>query len=72
MLRFLQHRSPASNGFLAVSLKQCRHYGDKGTLHLTMEPLEREYEGIFQISLTRPEARNAVGNVYGLTEVSMP
>ncbi|CAL5220656.1 g2701 [Coccomyxa viridis] len=26
-----------------------------------MEPLEQEYEGIFQINLTRPEARNAIG-----------
>ena len=72
MLRFLKQRVPTSDGFLALTAQQCRQYGDKGTLHLTMEPLEQEYEGVFQISLTRPEARNAIGNVHVLTEVSMP
>ena len=39
-----------------------RCYGDKGSLHLTLEPLEQsENEGIFQLTLTRPDARNALG-----------
>ncbi len=61
MLRLIRRRTPALNGFLALTSQQFRQYGNKGTLHLTMDPLEQEYEGVFQINLTRPEARNAIG-----------
>lgn len=63
MLRLIRRQALAADNFWALTSQQCRQYGNKGTLHLTMEPLEQEYEGIFQINLTRPEARNAIGIV---------
>ena len=63
MLRLIWRRMPAAYGAFALTSQRSRHYGNKGSLHLTMEPLEKEYEGIFQINLTRPEARNAIGIV---------
>ena len=32
-----------------------------GSLHVSLEPLQDENDGIFALSLTRPEARNALG-----------
>lgn len=52
----------ASRGFL-WSLQSIRLYGDKGSLHVTLEPLEEENEGIFQMTLTRHEAKNAIGTM---------
>lgn len=61
MLQPLFRRIRAAHGFLGVTAQQLRQYGNKGSLHLTMEPLDGQHEGIFQITLTRPEARNAIG-----------
>ena len=47
-------------GFL-ISLQHVRCYGEQGSLHLSMEPLDEEDEGVFQLTLTRPEAKNAIG-----------
>ena len=52
----------ARRGF-AFSLKSVRLFGNSGSLHLTLEPLEKENEGIFQMTLTRHEARNAIGEL---------
>ena len=51
---------------LGVAAQQSRQYGDKGSLHLTMEPHTVDPH-IFQISLTRPDARNAIGTCSALT-----
>jgi hypothetical protein len=51
----------ARQGF-AFSLRSIRLFGNSGSLHLTLEPLEKENEGIFQMTLTRHEARNAIGD----------
>jgi len=40
-----------------------RHFRDRGSLHLTIEPLDQENEGVFQLTLTRHEAKNAIGTV---------
>lgn len=47
-------------GFL-ISLQHVRCYGEQGSLHLSLEPLDEEDEGVFQLTLTRPEAKNAIG-----------
>lgn len=52
----------ARRGF-AFSLRSIRLFGNSGSLHLTLEPLEKENEGIFQMTLTRHEARNAIGEL---------
>ena len=61
MLQALVPRACALPATWGLAAQQCRHYGNKGSLHLTMEPLDNDYEGVFQISLTRPDARNAIG-----------
>ena len=61
MLHALVHRGHAAPRILGVAALQVPQYGNKGSLHLTMDPLDKEYEGVFQISLTRPDARNAIG-----------
>lgn len=48
---------------LAFHLRSVRLYGNSGSLHLTLEPLDEENEGIFQMTLTRPEAKNAIGEL---------
>ena len=47
-------------GFL-ISLQHVRCYGEQGSLHVSLEPLDREDEGVFQLTLNRPEAKNAIG-----------
>ena len=61
MLQALVPRTSAAPAIWGLAAQQWRQYGDKGSLHLTMEPLDKELEGVFQISLTRPDARNAIG-----------
>ena len=50
-------------GFL-ISLQHARCYGEQGSLHLSLEPLDEEDEGVFQLTLTRPEAKNAIGKSF--------
>ena len=61
MLQALVPRACALPAVWGLAAQQCRQYGNKGSLHLTMEPLDNDHEGVFQISLTRPDARNAIG-----------
>lgn len=43
-----------------LSVRNVRSFA--GSLHLTLEPLDgQENEGIFQLTLTRPDAKNAIG-----------
>lgn len=44
-----------------MSVQHVRFFGDSGSLHMTLEPLDEENEGVFQMTLTRPEAKNAIG-----------
>ena len=46
---------------LLISLQHVRCYGEQGSLHVSLEPLDEEDEGVFQLTLTRPEAKNAIG-----------
>jgi len=56
-------RGALAKGGFAFHLRSVRLYGNSGSLHLTLEPLDKENEGIFQMTLTRPEAKNAIGEL---------
>ncbi len=50
-----------ARGLTALVRQFTRHYSTGGSLHVNLQPLENENEGIFMLSLTREKAKNAIG-----------
>ena len=63
MLAALFQGVPSSKACLS-SVRNVRLFA--GSLHLTLEPVDgQDNEGIFYLTLTRPEAKNAIGTHRG-------
>lgn len=52
------------HGMQALGPQALRAFGSASHLHCQLEPLEGANEGIFTLSLTRPEAKNAIGRQF--------